>query len=126
MLNKRPIRPPSEAAGLLIRVTRNCPWNRCAFCRTYKGEKLSRRSVEEVLRDVDTVREVTEQVKKYIGRRGAVVKLTPRWCTRPAHVTATCITMWRRGYTMAERSVFLQDANSAGIPGNTRWKPRPG
>ncbi|MFH1646731.1 MAG: radical SAM protein, partial [Chloroflexota bacterium] len=30
-----PIRPPSEAYALLVRVTRNCPWNRCRFCPIY-------------------------------------------------------------------------------------------
>jgi radical SAM superfamily enzyme YgiQ (UPF0313 family) len=30
-----PIRPPSEATSLLVRVVRNCPWNRCAFCPVY-------------------------------------------------------------------------------------------
>ena len=43
-----PIRPPSEARSLLIRVTRNCPWNKCEFCHTYKGETFSIRPVEEV------------------------------------------------------------------------------
>jgi radical SAM superfamily enzyme YgiQ (UPF0313 family) len=33
-----PIRPPSEAYSILLRVTRNCPWNQCAFCPVYKGE----------------------------------------------------------------------------------------
>ncbi len=47
-----PIRPPSEADSLLVRVSRNCPWNRCAFCPVYKGEKFSSRSVEEVLEDL--------------------------------------------------------------------------
>ena len=42
-----PIRPPSEVYSLLHRVTRNCPWNRCEFCDTYKGEKFSLRTVEE-------------------------------------------------------------------------------
>jgi len=41
------IRPPSEAQSLLIRVTRNCPWNQCIFCPAYKGVKFSRRTVEE-------------------------------------------------------------------------------
>jgi len=52
-----PIRPPSEAYSLLVRVSRNCPWNRCAFCPVYKGETFSLRSVEDVLRDLDAMRE---------------------------------------------------------------------
>jgi radical SAM superfamily enzyme YgiQ (UPF0313 family) len=48
-----PIRPPSEAASLLIRVTRNCPWNRCLFCPVYKGETFSIRPVGEVKADID-------------------------------------------------------------------------
>lgn len=47
------IRPPSEASSLLVRVTRNCPWNRCLICPAYKGTKFSTRSVEEVKRDID-------------------------------------------------------------------------
>jgi radical SAM superfamily enzyme YgiQ (UPF0313 family) len=51
-----PIRPPSEAHSLLVRVSRNCPWNRCAFCPVYKGADYSRRPVEEVLADLDAMR----------------------------------------------------------------------
>jgi radical SAM superfamily enzyme YgiQ (UPF0313 family) len=58
-----PIRPPSEAYSLLLRVTRNCPWNRCEFCHTYKGEKFSLRTVEEVKRDIDMVQEAVSEVK---------------------------------------------------------------
>jgi radical SAM superfamily enzyme YgiQ (UPF0313 family) len=47
------IRPPSEAQSLLVRVTRNCPWNRCHICPAYKGKKFSQRSVEEIKKDVD-------------------------------------------------------------------------
>ncbi len=49
------IRPPSEASSLLVRVTRNCPWNQCAFCMSYKGKKFSRRTVEEVKKDIDSM-----------------------------------------------------------------------
>jgi radical SAM superfamily enzyme len=49
------IRPPSEAWSLLIRVTRNCPWNQCLFCPAYKGVTFSRRSVEEVKADIDAM-----------------------------------------------------------------------
>lgn len=51
-----PIRPPSEAESLLIRITRNCPWNKCTFCPVYKGAQFSRRPIEHVLQDIDTVR----------------------------------------------------------------------
>jgi radical SAM superfamily enzyme len=49
------IRPPSEASSLLVRVTRNCPWNQCLFCASYKKEKFSRRTVEEVKKDIDSM-----------------------------------------------------------------------
>jgi radical SAM superfamily enzyme YgiQ (UPF0313 family) len=52
-----PIRPPSEAASLLIRATRNCPWNKCLFCPTYKGTRFERRPLEDVLQDIDRAAE---------------------------------------------------------------------
>ena len=58
-----PIRPPSEAYSLLLRVTRNCPWNRCEFCHTYKKEKFSLRTPEEVKRDIDRVKEMVSELK---------------------------------------------------------------
>jgi len=46
------IRPPSEGGShsLLIRATRNCPWNLCAFCygTPYSREKFQLRSVEGI------------------------------------------------------------------------------
>lgn len=47
-----PIRPPSEAYSLLIRVTRGCPWNRCEFCGIYAEEKFKIRNVEEIKTDI--------------------------------------------------------------------------
>lgn len=47
------IRPPSEASSLLVRVTRNCPWNQCIFCPAYKGVKFSKRTVDEIKGDID-------------------------------------------------------------------------
>ena len=49
------IRPPSEANSLLLRITRNCPWNQCLFCPAYKGTKFSKRTVEEVKKDIDSM-----------------------------------------------------------------------
>ena len=50
-----PIRPPSEARSLLVRVIRNCTWNRCTFCPVYKGSKASLRPLEDVLAEVDAM-----------------------------------------------------------------------
>ncbi|UCH86231.1 MAG: radical SAM protein [Dehalococcoidia bacterium] len=53
-----PIRPPSEAYSLLIRVMRGCPWNYCTFCAVYKGypRKDTIRSVAGVKGDIDELR----------------------------------------------------------------------
>lgn len=57
-----PIRPPSEAESLLVRITRNCSWNRCTFCPVYKDAKFSFRPVEHVLKDIDTVQKCVELI----------------------------------------------------------------
>ena len=33
---------------MLIRATKNCPYNRCLFCGVYKGEKFAWRSLDEI------------------------------------------------------------------------------
>jgi radical SAM superfamily enzyme YgiQ (UPF0313 family) len=52
-----PYRPPSEASSLLLRVTRGCPWNQCTFCSMYKDLQFEKRPVEEILQDINTLRE---------------------------------------------------------------------
>jgi radical SAM superfamily enzyme YgiQ (UPF0313 family) len=52
-----PIRPPSEAASLLIRATRNCPWNKCQFCPTFKGARFEGRPLKDILDDIDKAAE---------------------------------------------------------------------
>ena len=49
------IRPPSEAASLLIRTVRGCNWNRCLFCGIYDlyGVPYSQRTPQEVKDDID-------------------------------------------------------------------------
>jgi len=47
-----PIRPPSEAQSLLIRVTRGCHWNKCFFCGLYKGISFSVRPTVDILNDI--------------------------------------------------------------------------
>lgn len=106
-----PIRPPSEAASLLIRVTRNCPWNRCTFCPVYKGEKFSLRPVEHVLADIDRVhsfirllheKEQENKESNHLAQIADDLKYQDRMALSAA------ISWIRSG----QRSVFLQDANS--------------
>jgi radical SAM superfamily enzyme YgiQ (UPF0313 family) len=47
-----PIRPVDEADSLLIRTTRGCPWNKCEFCVNYKNMPFSKRSVEDIKKDI--------------------------------------------------------------------------
>jgi hypothetical protein len=59
-----PIRPPSEGRdqSLLIRATRNCPWNRCRFCPVYKGRKFEYRGVADIKEDIDVARGLAGQL----------------------------------------------------------------
>jgi hypothetical protein len=55
------IRPPTENYSLTFRLTRNCYWNKCAFCPAYKsGSLFSRRSLEEVIRDIGRARQIDD------------------------------------------------------------------
>jgi radical SAM superfamily enzyme YgiQ (UPF0313 family) len=65
------IRPPSEASSILIRVTRNCPWNKCLFCPAYKGVKFSKRTVEEVNNDIDSM---ADELRGYSGVKTAFLQ----------------------------------------------------
>ena len=98
-----PIRPPSEAHSLLLRVTRNCPWNHCTFCPVYKGARFSVRPVAHLLRDIDAVYQAAQQLREQArepalsGRAGG----DPRAWAAARN--------WAR---YGRRQVFLQDANS--------------
>ncbi len=65
MFEQGVIRPPSEASSLLVRVTRNCPWNRCHICPAYKGKSFSKRTVKEVKHDID---EMAKTYASFAGR----------------------------------------------------------
>jgi hypothetical protein len=96
-----PIRPPSEAGSLLLRVTRNCPWNRCKFCPVYKGTEFSRRPVEHVLRDIDAVYRAMQALSGETGK------------APDDAIALQAAAHWLRN---GRRSVFLQDADSLMVP----------
>ena len=98
-----PIRPPSEAHSLLVRVIRNCTWNRCTFCPVYKGTRSSLRPLEDVLADVDAMAAAAEVLR---GRGVAAVHegLVPG--------EAYQVALFLRG---GGHTVFLQDADPCAV-----------
>ena len=110
-----PIRPPSEAQSLLLRVTRNCPWNKCEFCHTYKGELFSFRTVEEIKKDIDGVKAIVGEIRQRSWSMGFAGEISQEFLRTFYSQTG--------GYGQAFQSVtgwlywggtqvFLQDANS--------------
>ena len=96
-----PIRPPSEAYSLLVRINRGCGWNKCRFCGFYRDIPFSPRPAVDIIKDIDLIKEWLDifQAKKP-GR-------TPRddgdqeACYMAYH--------WLQA---GLRNVFFQDANS--------------
>ncbi len=107
-----PIRPPSEAFSLLIRATRNCPWNRCQFCGCYKGLRFELRPVADIIKDIETAKAISETIKELawrLGYGGKGREIAGAIYQSPYNdsVRNVALWMWAGG-----ESAFLQDANS--------------
>ena len=108
-----PIRPPSEAHSLLIRVTRNCPWNKCTFCGTYNDTTFSVRPVEDVIKDIDSVCKHVETLKFIADLEGRITQANLRSALNDIDQgdqdSFYAAVNW---YACGMESVFIQDANS--------------
>jgi radical SAM superfamily enzyme YgiQ (UPF0313 family) len=108
-----PIRPPSEAGSLLIRLTRNCPWNNCTFCRVYKNRKFSLRTVDNIIRDIDLLHTYIEGLRQGIapgaGFDSNSINNIYNSFQEKDRVAFNAAAHW---YAGGMKSVFLQDANS--------------
>jgi histone acetyltransferase (RNA polymerase elongator complex component) len=125
-----PMGPIGEGAALMLRVNRNCPWNRCLFCPVYKPSHFSARSVEEVKRDMEAARRVGDLLEGTswdMGLNGyiqhevieASLKKYPELYGKyPSAVTEKqwsalrCLSNVANWYIHGARRVFLQDANA--------------
>ena len=108
------IRPPSEARSLLLRVTRNCSWNKCQFCSVYKGTKFERRSVAQVKVDIDTVKEIISTVKSLswrMGFSGQVNEQVAQYFFDQSGLNQGLLSVVAWLY-YGTNAVFLQDANN--------------
>lgn len=108
-----PIRPPSEAYSLLIRATRNCPWNRCLFCPVYKGSKFELRPVEEIIKDIEAVEAISEGIKEITGRMGHSGKLREVAAMLSNQLQyGQCVHNVAIWLGTGGKSAFLQDSNT--------------
>ena len=112
-------RPPSEggSASLLLRITENCPWNRCTFCEMYKGQPFVYRSVEEIKADIDTVRAISEEltaVSRGIGQGGQITREVGMAMLRadPSLNNNYCFVTVFNWLHSGGKTAFLQDADS--------------
>jgi len=116
-----PIRPPNEAMSLLLRVSRNCPWNRCTFCNIYEGKTFEARSTEDICNDIDSMYNISELLKKETKNQNTGGRITyevlmalqeKKISPQLSHQVA----LFLGG---GGKNVFLQDANSLEVPSDT-------
>ncbi len=114
MIEQGPIRPPSESRSLFLRLTRNCPWNKCLFCPVYKGTAFSRRSMAEIKNEIDKLREVIEHIQSLSWKLGFAGKITGTVISHiyPSKDYSPIYRHVAHWLYFGEGSVFLQDANS--------------
>ncbi len=116
-----PVRPPSEGGShsLLIRATRNCPWNRCKFCygSSYNRERFQLRSVEDIKADIRAAKAISDEIKRVSWQLGfagelnnivgaTIIRSNPNLNDDPSFVT---VFNWLGS---GARTAFLQDADS--------------
>lgn len=109
-----PIRPPNEAQSLLLRFTRNCPWNQCLFCPVYKKRKFSLRTVDEIKQDIQTARDIANEIKALSWRLGFSGEVTDQVINHIFNQTDfsdqyRSVALWMYYGTGA---CFLQDADN--------------
>ena len=106
--------PPSEARSILLRITRSCHWNRCAFCPVYKHEPYSIRKIDEIKRDIDAMATIADRLRHRVDGRcgtGAVADAIESLAGDDA-VDADCARLMAFWIFHGLRSVFLQDADA--------------
>ncbi|MFH1983679.1 MAG: radical SAM protein [Pseudomonadota bacterium] len=114
-----PIRPPSEAGSLLIRVTRNCPWNHCTFCPVYKRQQFSLRPSDHVIEDIDRAADYLDALSARAdgARRLSREALADAYESVP-HKDETAFYAVLHWYGNGAAAIFFQDANSLIMPPN--------
>lgn len=119
-------RPPSEGGSnsLLVRFTRNCPWNQCTFCGMYKEEKFSFRSATEIKSDIEAINDFClglVNISVELGSKGeinraVIMELIHREPLLNTHSGFIMVLNW---LLSGGKTAFLQDGNSPGMQTET-------
>ena len=112
-------RPPSEggSASLLLRFTRNCPWNHCTFCAMYKSKKFQLRPITEIKADIDAMALLAQELKSAsitLGQGGnitreAVMSIMDKTPELDYHQGFSMLVHW---FMAGGKTAFIQDGNS--------------
>ena len=97
-----PIRPPSEAYSLLLRINRGCGWNKCRFCGFYRDIPFSIRSAEDIKKDIDRIKYWVDVFQGRVAQAG-----NPQ--TEGEQEACYMAYNWIQS---GMKSVFFQDGNS--------------
>ena len=115
-------RPPSEggSSSLLLRVTRNCPWNRCTFCGMYKEQRFTPRPVAEVKADIDAVAALCDRIASTSNRLGRGGRLDREVVVEllrgePELAALPGLEMVLGWLASGAQTAFLQDAGSLAL-----------
>lgn len=111
-----PIRPPSEAASLLIQVTRGCTWNKCRFCNLYRHTQFKAFSADAVKEDIDVIAAYAEEVQGFChSGRWDLDGLNARLGRFRDEEARQCFYMVAQWLIDGGENVFLQDGNSTAL-----------
>lgn len=118
-----------EQGSLLLRINRNCPWNRCLFCHAYKGKKFEYRKVAEIKRDIDVIKFLANEIETTYHRIGWAKQINDEviWTIIQSHTEIygsdsdddetsslryACLKNVGNWLRHGAKTVFLQDADA--------------
>ncbi len=102
---------------MLLRFTRNCPWNHCTFCAMYKTKKFQLRPITEIKADMDAMALLAQELKSAsitLGQGGnitreAVISLMEKTPKLDYHQGFSMLVHWLMA---GGKTAFIQDGNS--------------
>ncbi len=107
-------RPPMHGYSLLLRVTENCPWNKCHFCMLYKGTQFRTRPNNIILDEIDNIGYIKDSILSHVkDGRLDMDSLNREYTALRTIEEKECYAMvfnWIANNGM--ESIFLQDGNT--------------